>query len=60
MTFPRQLLTKFIFCGIMKLPDYLRDFSRGGDGMDIVLAFLVSVAAGLFVEMIRTFIDRNR
>lgn len=36
----------------MYLPDYLRVFREGVTTVDLILAFLVSVAAGLFVELI--------
>ncbi len=44
----------------MKLPDYLRDFSRGGGLMEILLGFLVSALASWFVELIFKLINRNK
>lgn len=41
----------------MKLPVTTRAFAKGGDVVDTILAFIVSVAAGLFVELICKWLD---
>ena len=39
------------------LAGYTRAFSERGEVMEILLAFLVSVAAGLFVEILCKWLD---
>ncbi len=43
--------------GIMKLPAYTEPFTRGGEQMVHLLNLLISVEAGLLVELIRKWLD---
>lgn len=44
----------------MNLPVTTRAFSKGGEGMEILLDLLVSVEAGLLVELIRKWLDGDK
>ena len=50
-------LTKNALFDIMYLPVTTRAYSKGGDVVEIILAFLISVTAGLFVELICRWLD---
>ena len=52
-------MTGSTFCGIIYLPVTPELLSKGGEIVEITLAFLISVTAGLFVELICRWLDGN-